>query len=47
MISDDDFKFLLDQSQGSKKILEIGTGTGKYIDTDIDIDCKYYEERVC
>ena len=29
MISDDDFKFLLDQSQGSKKILEIGTGTGK------------------
>ena len=29
MISDEDFKFLLDQSQGSKKILEIGTGTGK------------------
>ena len=29
MISDNDFKFLLDQSQGSKKILEIGTGTGK------------------
>tara|TARA_Y100000739_G_C20413762_1_gene375689 strand:+ start:585 stop:701 length:117 start_codon:yes stop_codon:yes gene_type:complete len=29
MISDEDFKFLLDKSQGSKKILEIGTGTGK------------------
>ena len=29
MISDNDFKFLLDKSQGSKKILEIGTGTGK------------------
>ena len=29
MISDEDFKFLLDQSQNSKKILEIGTGTGK------------------
>ena len=29
MISDDDFKFLLNESQGSKKILEIGTGTGK------------------
>ena len=29
MISDDDFKFLLKESQGSKKILEIGTGTGK------------------
>ena len=31
MISDDDFKFLLDQSQGSKKILEIGTGTDKLV----------------
>tara|TARA_B100001013_G_C24308231_1_gene323629 strand:+ start:55 stop:519 length:465 start_codon:yes stop_codon:yes gene_type:complete len=29
MISDGDFKFLLDKSQGSTKILEIGTGTGK------------------
>ena len=29
MISDEDFKFLLDQSQGSKKILEIGTGPGQ------------------
>ena len=29
MISDEDFKFLLDKSQGSEKILEIGTGTGK------------------
>ena len=27
MISDEDFKFLLDKSQGSKKILEIGTET--------------------
>ena len=29
MISDGDFKFLLDKSQGSTKILEICTGTGK------------------
>ena len=29
MISDEDFKFLLQESQGSTKILEIGTGTGK------------------
>ena len=29
MISDQDFKFLLEKSHGSTKILEIGTGTGK------------------
>ena len=29
MISDDDFKFLLEESRYAKKILEIGTGTGK------------------
>tara|TARA_Y100000022_G_scaffold104709_1_gene90448 strand:- start:6 stop:479 length:474 start_codon:yes stop_codon:yes gene_type:complete len=29
MISDDDFKFLLYESRGAFKILEIGTGTGK------------------
>lgn len=29
MISDDDFKFLLFESHDAKKILEIGTGTGK------------------
>ena len=29
MISDDDFKFLLFESRGAFKILEIGTGTGR------------------
>ena len=29
MISDEDFRFLLDVSRGATKILEIGTGTGK------------------
>ena len=29
MISDSDFKFLLYESRGASKILEIGTGTGK------------------
>ena len=29
MISDNDFKFLLNESKGYKKALEIGTGTGK------------------
>ena len=29
MISDEDFRFLLEESRYAKKILEIGTGTGK------------------
>ena len=29
MISDEDFRFLLDVSRYATKILEIGTGTGK------------------
>ena len=29
MISDEDFRFLLKESRYAKKILEIGTGTGK------------------
>ena len=29
MISDKDFRFLLKESRYAKKILEIGTGTGK------------------
>ena len=29
MISDQDFRFLLEESRYAKKILEIGTGTGK------------------
>ena len=41
MISDEDFKFLLDQSQGSKKILEIGTGTGKS-STALKLNCEVY-----
>ena len=31
MISDEDFKFLLQESHGCKKALEIGTGTVKVI----------------
>ena len=29
MISDEDFRFLLKESRYAKKVLEIGTGTGK------------------
>ena len=29
MISDEDFRFLLEESRYAKKVLEIGTGTGK------------------
>ena len=43
MISDDDFKFLLDQSQNPKKILEIGTGTGKSTEPALRLNaCEVY-----
>ena len=32
MISDEDFRFLLKESRYAKKVLEIGTGTGKIQD---------------
>ena len=41
MISDEDFKFLLKESEGSTKILEIGTGTGKS-SAALKLNCEVY-----
>ena len=41
MISDEDFKFLLQESNGYKKALEIGTGTGKS-SAALKLNCEVY-----
>ena len=41
MISDEDFKFLLQESYGCKKALEIGTGTGKS-SAALKLNCEVY-----
>tara|TARA_R100000030_G_scaffold88266_1_gene72154 strand:- start:78 stop:542 length:465 start_codon:yes stop_codon:yes gene_type:complete len=41
MISDEDFKFLLQESHGCKKALEIGTGTGKS-GAALKLNCEVY-----
>ena len=41
MISDEDFKFLLQESHGCKKALEIGTGTGKS-SAALKLNCEVY-----
>ena len=41
MISDEDFKFLLQESNGCKKALEIGTGTGKS-GAALKLNCEVY-----
>jgi hypothetical protein len=41
MISDEDFKFLLQESNGCKKALEIGTGTGKS-SAALKLNCEVY-----
>ena len=41
MISDEDFKFLLHESNGYKKALEIGTGTGKS-SAALKLNCEVY-----
>ena len=41
MISDEDFKFLLQESYGCKKALEIGTGTGKS-GAALKLNCEVY-----
>ena len=41
MISDNDFKFLLQESNGCKKALEIGTGTGKS-SAALKLNCEVY-----
>ena len=41
MISDEDFIFLLEESHGCKKALEIGTGTGKS-SAALKLNCEVY-----
>ena len=41
MISDEDFRFLLQESYGCKKALEIGTGTGKS-GAALKLNCEVY-----
>ena len=41
MISDEDFIFLLEESHGCKKALEIGTGTGKSL-AALKLNCEVY-----
>ena len=41
MISDEDFKFLLQESYGCKKALEVGTGTGKS-SAALKLNCEVY-----